>query len=466
MARKNGKTALIAALVLVHLVGPESEINGEIYSVATEREQAGQVYKMAAQMVRLDPDLESRLRCIDSTKTITCYSNGSFYRAVSSESGSKHGLNPSVVIYDELAQAKNRELYDVMDTSMGAREEPLFIVISTQSNDPQHILSELIDDGLNAADETTVCHLYEVPIEVDDIFDEECWHLANPALDDFRSLSDLRALAARAARMPSFEASFRNLYLNQRVNRVTPLIPRQQWLNCQHKVEPPRSLLVDGEDIYLAIDLSSSLDLTALVGLAAKPKDDRTHAWFWKPEAWLEEHEKRDRAKYSLWVDQGYLIAAPGRTISYDFVANTVGEAMARYNVLGLAFDRWRIETLRNEFDRIGLECWIDGKDNDTGGLKLIPWGQGYRDMSPAIDAFEEAVVEETMKHPGNPVMGMCVSNAMVISDPSGNRKLNKSATRFRIDGAVAKAMAFGLKKRDQPEEDQTVSYKRGDMFG
>ncbi|MEH6477103.1 MAG: terminase large subunit, partial [Sneathiella sp.] len=144
VARKNGKTALIAALVLVHLVGPEAETNGEIYSAANDREQAAIVFKFAAQLVRADPELMNLLNVVDSTKTISCYGNGSFYKAISAEAGTKHGLNPTFAIYDELAQAKNRELFDTLATAMGARAEPLFTIISTQSKDPQHILSEMI----------------------------------------------------------------------------------------------------------------------------------------------------------------------------------------------------------------------------------------------------------------------------------------------------------------------------------
>ena len=180
IARKNGKTALIAALVLVHLVGPEAIENGEIYSAANDREQAAQVFKVAAQIVRADPELSAMVRVTDSTKHIACYGNGSFYRAISAEAGTKHGLNPSFVIFDELAQARNRELYDVLDTSMGARAEPLFIVISTQSNDPEHILSRLIDDGLAGHDPSIVCHLYAVPEETSDadLYRERTWRLS------------------------------------------------------------------------------------------------------------------------------------------------------------------------------------------------------------------------------------------------------------------------------------------------
>lgn len=450
IARKNGKTALIAALVLVHLIGPESINNGEIYSAATEREQAAQVYKFCCQLIKADEELLSLLRMVDSTKTIACYSNGSFYRALSAESGTKHGLNPTVVIYDELAQAPNRNLYDVLDTSMGAREEPLFISISTQSADPQHTLSQLIDDGLSGRDPTTVVHLYAVDDKVEDIFDEKVWYKANPALDDFRSLEDMRVLAARAKRLPSFEATFRNLYLNQRSSAVSPLIPRAEWLGCLDK----QMIFEDGEEIYLALDLSATTDLTALVAVSAAD-GDRAKCWFWKPADTLQQHETRDRVPYTLWEKQEAIYAAPGRAVHYGFVAQQLGEILSKYKVLGMAYDRWRINDLLRELDTIGVPAYQDGKDDEiAGALRLVPWGQGFKDMAPAIDALEVAILERTFKHAGNPCMTWNFSNAVVLKDPSGNRKMDKSKARFRIDGAVATAMGMGLKARDIKKED------------
>lgn len=454
MGRKNGKTALIAALVLAHLVGPESEDNGEIYSAANEREQAGIVFRICAQIVRADPELSEMLTVVDSTKRIVNMETGSFYRALSAEAGSKHGLNPTVVIYDELAQAKNRELYDVLDTSMGARKEPLFIAISTQSNDPQHILSELIDDGLKSTDPTTVTHLYAVGDKVENIFDESCWIAANPALNDFRSLKDMRAMAARAKRMPSFEATFRNLYLNQRVDAKSPLIPRAEWMACKSG----SAALQSGESVYLALDLSGSTDLTAMTALSAED-GDRVRLWFWKPKGLISDHETRDRVPYKLWAKKGIIEATPGRTVNHGYVAKRLAEVMEEYNVLGVAFDRWRIEDLRRELDAIGVESFIQGKDKDIpGALRLVPWGQGFRDMAPAVDALETAVLERSLMHDGNPCLTWNVSNGISISDPSGNRKLDKSKTRFRIDGLVSLAMALGLKSRDSTQEEPKYS--------
>ncbi len=462
IARKNGKTALIAALVLAHLIGPEAVQNGEIYSAANDREQAAQVFKVAAQICRADPvDLMPLVKITDSTKTIACYSNGSFYRAISAEAGTKHGLNPTFVIFDELAQAKSRELYDVLDTSMGARSEPLFATISTQSNDPEHILSRLIDDGLNANDPTIVCHLYAADEDCE-LGDEVQWRKANPALGDFRSLDDLRALVGKAIRMPAEEPVVRNLYLNQRVAPTASLISRAEWTACRGQAE-----FVEGEEVYLGLDLSKVVDLTALVMVSAADPS-RVRAFAWKPEHYLVEHSNRDfgsgNHRYVEWETAGYLTKSPGRTVDKELVARRIAELHGSYTVLGLAYDRWKIDELLKDFDRIGFASHKDGEKGD--GLRLVPWGQGFRDMSPAIDAFEQAVIDRKLVHPGNPLLTWNIANAVATSDPAGNRKIDKDKARFRIDLAVTLTMAIGLKARDRKtDEGPSVYQERGLLF-
>lgn len=449
IARKNGKTALIAALVLAHLVGPEAIQNGEIFSAANDREQAAQVFKVARQMVEADSELSDIVRVVPSTKTLVCYANGSFYRAISAEAGTKHGLNPTFVIFDELAQAKSRDLYDVLDTSMGARSEPLFVVISTQSNDPEHILSKLIDDGKDANDPTIVCHLYEVPEDAKDIFDPKEWKKANPALGDFRSLADLKAIADKAKRMPAEEPKFRNLYLNQRVAPIASLISRVEWTACAGAAEfEPK------EDVFLALDMSAIVDLTALMMGSADGKT-KVQPFIWKPEELLREHSDRDfgsgNDRYVQWHKSGHLLVSPGRSIDPAVVALKIAELVESYNVLGLAYDRWRIADLLREFDRIGLAAWEDkGQEKKGSGLRLIPWGQGFKDMAPAIDALELAVIDRNLVQPANPVLTWAMANAVATMDPAGNRKLDKDKARFRIDPAVALTMMVGLKSRDR----------------
>ena len=468
LGRKNGKTAQIACLALTHLIGPESVNNGEIYSAANDRDQAAIVFKYAAQMVRADPELDALVDITDSTKTMRYKGNGSVYKAVSAEAGTKFGLNPTVVIYDELAQSKSRDLYDALDTSMAAREEPLFIVISTQSNDPQHILSELIDDGLTGHDPATVCHLYAVPDDADDeacFTDPKIWKMANPALGDFRGLQEMKTAAKRARRMPSFESSFRNLYLNQRIDAKSPLIPRMEWLGCCD----PGLTIAYGENVYLGLDLSGKTDLTALVAVTDGDVD-RIKAWFWKPQDSLHDHETRDRVPYLAWKRQGFIETTPGRAVQYDWIAQRLVEIVRAYRVLGMAYDRWSIDDLLNAMGRIGMDAYVDksGAADSTNeptsqvkqkhtayradALRMVPWGQGYKDMSPAVDALEVAVLERKLVHDGHPCLTWNISNSIAVSDPAGNKKLDKSKVRFRIDGAVALAMALGLKSRDMKQ--------------
>jgi phage terminase large subunit-like protein len=450
IARKNGKTALIACIVLAHLVGPEAIVNGEIYSAANDREQAAIVFKFARQIVELEPELREQIEIVPSTKTMVARRTGSVYRAVSSEVTTKHGLLPSVAIYDELAQARNRDLYDVLDTAFGARNEPLFIVISTQSNDPEHVLSKLIDDGLSGIDPSIVCHLYAADEDCE-LDDEKQWKKANPGLGKFRNREDLVAAVRKAKRLPAEEPKVRNLFLNQRVSPVSTLISRAEWMAC---AGPDRSALVPGEDVYMALDLSSVVDLTALVvGSAIEPV--RVLPLFWKPADQLDVHSLRDFGagshRYEQWLKSEHLNVTQGRSIDPEAIARKVAELTTIYKVKGLAYDRWRIKDLLREFDRIGLSAYEDVEGTKPGdGLRLVPWGQGYRDMGPAIDALELAVVERQLIHPNSPVLNWNMANAVATTDPAGNRKLDKDKARFRIDGAVALAMMLGFRSRDR----------------
>lgn len=462
MGRKNGKSMMVACLSLVHLWGPEKITNGENYSCANDREQAGITFRYASQIVRADPELSEAIKIVDSTKTMVALDTGSLYKAVSSEAGTKMGLSPSFCVYDELAQARDRELYDAFDTAMGARYEPLFICISTQSNDPQHPLSVLIDHGRSKQTESTICHLYAVPDDAEDIFeDESLWKLANPALGVFRSLDDVREMAKRAKQMPSMEASFRNLYLNQRCDAKSPFIPRAEWEGCKGD-----AIIELGTGLYLGLDLSGKTDLTALIGVS-DGVSDIIKSWFWKPKDSLLEHEKRDRVPYSLWEKQGYIKTTPGKSIQYSFIATELALIHQQYTIIGLAFDRYRIDDLRNAMDAIGLNSYIERKDKDGNpiiepslGIRLVPWGQGYKDMTPAVEALEGSVLDRKLIHSAEPVLTWNVSNAMIVKDAAGNSKLDKSALRFRIDGAVGMAMAIGLKSRDCKGIPQVSGYE------
>jgi phage terminase large subunit-like protein len=450
MARKNGKSSLIATIALAHLVGPRAIPNGEIYSAANDRDQAAIIFKFAKQIVESDWELREAVEIVPSTKTMIARKSGSIYRAISAEAGTKHGYLPSVVIYDELAQARNRELYDVLDTSFGAREEPLFIAISTQSNDPEHIFSKLIDDGLSGIDPSIVCHLYAADDDCD-LEDRKQWAKANPALGVFRDREDLASAIRKALRMPAEEPKVRNLFLNQRVSPTSPLISRAEWAACAGD-----ATIEDHEDVYLGLDLSSVNDLTALVAVTVK-EPIRVKAFFWKPRDSILEQSKRDFGagshRYLEWADDGWLMMSPGKTIDHAQVARFIAELYLRYRIKGLAYDRYAMSYVRAEFDRIGFATHEDDEKKRGSGLRMVAWGQGYASMGPAIDAFERAVLESKLVHPSSPVLNWNIQNAVSIMDAAGNRKIDKDAARFRIDGAVALAMALGLRAKDRASQ-------------
>jgi phage terminase large subunit-like protein len=311
------------------------------------------VFKFAKQIVELEPVLRKEIEIIPSTKTMIAHRTGSVYRAISAKAGTKHGYLLSVVIYDELAQAKSRNLYDVLDTSFGAREEPLFITISTQSNDPEHVLSKLIDDGLSGVDPTIVCHLYAADEDCD-LGDEAQWMKANPALGKFRDREDFMASIRKAQRMPAEEPKVRNLFLNQRVAPISSLVARAEWMGC---TDNGRYFAIDsGEEVYLALDLSSVADLTALVvETAADPC--RVIPYFWKPQDYLAEHSHRDFGagshRYEEWYNARQLRVSPGRSIDPQVIATF----MKRLRCVGVVV----VNALS---DMLELRIWRTGKEH------------------------------------------------------------------------------------------------------
>lgn len=435
--RKNGKTDLAARLALCHLAGPEAEPRGEVYSAANDRFQAGKVFAEVCAIIQRVPWLADRVSIRRHSKELEDIGEGgtgSTYAALSADVATKHGLSPSAVVYDELGQAASRDLYDVLDTAMGARAEPLMLVISTQAAKDEAPLSELIDYGLRVQsgeikDPSFHLALWTAPPEADP-WDQATWKLANPALGDFRSLEDVKRLALQAQRMPSKAATFRNLILNQRVDTTAQFLSAAVWKPCGGAVEVEH---LKGRQCFAGLDLSQSRDLTALV-LTFEDDDGSFDVlpFFWLPADDLREREDTDRVPYVRWAEEGYLLTSPGRTIDPQAVALKLAELHGEYNIEAVAYDRWRIKDLQRELDAIGCD------------VVLVPHGQGFKDMSPSIDVLERLIFEAKIRHGGHPVLTMCASNAKTASDPAGNRKLDKLKSTGRIDGLVAMTMAIG----------------------
>lgn len=438
IARRNGKTLLAAVIVLLHLAGPFKRPNSTLVSAATTREQAAIVFRFVRDMVRVNKTLKERLKIVGSTRRIVHREDGSVYHAISAEAGAQFGMGLDLVVYDELAQATNRNLYDALMTSLGSQVEPLMLIISTQAPSNEHLLSELIDYGEKVnrgviADASFACHLYTVPRDKP-LMDEESWYLANPGLGDYRSLEEMRDTMRRAERIPSLENSCRVYYLNQRVGAHAPFLSYELWESCGGPVDD--EIFYDGRPVYGGLDLSARTDLTALV-LAADDDDGVTHllTFAWTPAATLADRAERDRVPYDVWVREDFLMTTPGSTVDYDQIALEVAELTAGMNLARINYDRWRIDILRQALMR-----------HDTV-LPLQPFGQGYKDMSPAVEAFEEIALAGKIAHGGHPVLRLCISNAVISRDPAGNRKLDKAKAYGRIDAAVAAVMAVGAAK-------------------
>jgi phage terminase large subunit-like protein len=429
MGRKNGKTQLAAALALCHLSGPESESRGEIYSCANDRFQAGKIFNEMYAMVRNHPWLDARCNVSRFKKEIEDMSNGSVYNALSSEATTKMGLNPSFVVYDELGQSKNRDLYDAMDSAMGARKEPLLLVISTQAATDHAPLSMLIDYGKKVLagevkDPAFHLTLYAAG-EDDDPWDQKTWEKANPALDDFRSLTDVKRLANQAQRMPAQENAFRNLILNQRVAAEARFVEQSIW---KANGQPPS--IPQGVPIYCGLDLGHVNDLTALVMVW----EDMEAVLHVVPHIWIPGDVKAksdlERAPYELWVKQGYLTPG-GDAMDPRLVARKIAEIHSFNRIISVSFDRWRIAEVRRALDDIGCN------------VELLPFGQGFKDMTPAVDVVERLLIQKRIRHGMHPVLTMCAGNAVVIRDPAGGRKFDKAKSTGKIDALVAMAMAL-----------------------
>lgn len=444
IARKNGKSGLIAGILLAHLVGPEARRNSQIVSGAMSRDQAALVFALAAKMVQLSERLSKIVKIIPSGKRLVGLPLNVEYRALSADGTTAHGLSPVLAILDEVGQVRGprSEFLDAITTSQGAHSEPLLIAISTQAPTDADLLSIWIDDALAGHDPQTVCHLYAAPEDCE-LTDPKAWKAANPAIGKFRDSEDVRRQADEAVRLPSAEARFRNLILNQRVEAHAPFVSRSVWQSCDGVPVP-----WEGREVFAGLDLSSTTDLTALVA-TWKDGEGRWHAhcWFWAPEKGLDERARRDRVPYDVWARQGYLLTTPGASVDYDFVAEHLLR-MADDCDLHVAFDRWRMATFRQSLTRLGA--------SDEFQERMTEFGQGFASISPALDLLESDLLNGRLRHGGHPVLTMCAANAVVVKDAAGNRKLDKSKSTGRIDGMVALAMARGLAGADAPADEGT----------
>lgn len=429
--KKNAKTTTVAGIGLYHLtLDPPG---GQIYCCAAERHQAGLVYEAAKQMLSQSPELEAILRVVDSKKEIHNTQTGTFMKVLSAEAYSKHGLNPTVVIFDELHAQPNRKLWDVMTFGAGvARREPLWWVITTAGDDPDrlsigweiHEKAVKIRDG-ELVDPTWYVKLYGAA-ENDDIFDEATWYKANPSLGVTIDIEAVRQEALSARNSPAAEKLFRWLRLNQWVS-----LKRVGWLPITLWDETvgdwSRKDLLK-KRCYVGLDLSSKIDLTAAVPLF--PPQDGVNRWrfdvnAWVPEKNISERVDRDHVPYDQWVKDNLLVATPGDVVDYKMLKTHIEQLEQLYNVQYYCGDPWHLEILKQL-----LPFEIQAK--------FIEIPQTMAGMSTGMGELERLFRAKQISHMANPLGRWAFGNTVCATDGNENKKPMKNRSIERIDPTVA----------------------------
>lgn len=463
--RKNTKTET-GAMFGNYLLFADNEMGAQIYSCAGDQQQAGLIFNAAAPMIEQSPSMNALAKINHSIKRIIVRKFNSFWQVLSAEAYTKHGLNPQGILFDELHVQPDRELWDVMRTSTGAREQPMTVVMTTAGYDRNTIGWEIHDYALKVKngiieDPTFLPIIYAAPEDAD-WTNENVWMSCNPAIKyGILSLDELRTECRQAQEMPAMEMTFRRLHLNQWVNSVERWLPMDKWDACKGTVDIED---LKGRDCYAGLDLSSTTDLTALAYVFPYEGGRyKTLMRFFIPEDTMREHERKDRVPYSEWVRRGYITATPGNVIDYKYIQSQLCEDRELFNIRELAYDRWGAAKLMTDLQEVDFV--IDQKLAGEGRPLLVPFGQGYASMSGPTKELMKLVLSQKVEHGNNPVLRWCADNLVVTHDPADNLKPDKAKATQRIDGMVALIMAIGRAILHPLDDGKSVYETRGPLI-
>lgn len=431
--KKNGKSELAAAIAL-YLTCGDGEWAAEVYGCASDRQQASIVFDVAVDMVDQCPALKKRIKPIMSVKRLVYMPTNSYYQVLSAEAYTKHGLNVHGVIFDELHSQPTRELFDVMTKGSGdARTQPMYFLITTAGTDrnsicfEQHMKAEDILAG-RKNDPTFYPVIYGLPDNAD-WSDEKNWYLANPSLGHTIAIEKVRNAYQSAKENPAEENIFRQLRLDQWVKQSTRWMPMDKWDGCAFPIVPEE---LYGRECFGGLDLSSTSDLTAFVLVFPPRTEDEKYVilpYCWIPEDNMHLRIHRDHVPYDIWEKNGYLQTTEGNVIHYGFIEKFIEELGDKYHILEIAFDRWGAVQMVQDLEGMGFT--------------VVPFGQGYKDMSPPTKELMKLTLEKRIAHAGHPVLRWCMDNVFVRQDPAGNIKMDKGKSTEKIDVAVATVMAL-----------------------
>ncbi len=465
--RKNGKTELAAGVSLLTLMG-DGEMGGQVFSIATDKDQASLVFAKAQTMVGLSETLKHHLTCFKPS--IYCAELNASFKPLSGKAGGKHGLSPSGIIGDEVHEWESGDLYTFVHQGTGARRQPLEFLISTAGkksgfgwelwDECQRILSG------ESEDEETLVVVFAADPE-DDWTDEATWRKANPNLGISPKLEYLRAECQKARQLPRLENDFKRYHLNMWTEQAVRWLPLEAWDRCglaDPATEPVRDgqrRIVNGRwsDLeaslatrrcFAGLDLSTSRDLTAWV--LVFPPEDEGGRWIWlprvfMPEANIAERVKRDKAPYDLWVKSGAMIPTPGNVTDYGRMKAQIFADCERFRVEAIAVDRWN-----------ATQLVVELQEED---LPVTLFGQGYASMSAPSKELERQVIGGLIDHGGHPALRWCAGNVAIETDAAENIKPTKAKSTERIDPLVAGIMGLGVAMGTEVER-ESVYESRG----
>ena len=453
--KKQGKSELAAAVALLLLCG-DGEERAEVYGCAADRNQAKIVFDVAVDMVRFCPALSKRVKILESQKKITYLPTNSSYQVLSADVANKHGFNTHGVIFDELHTQPNRKLFDVMLQGSGdARMQPLYFLITTAGNDTNSICYEVHQKAIDIAEGRKVDPTFYSVIygaaEDEDWTDPKVWKKANPSLGITVGIDKVKAACESAQQNPGEENAFRQLRLNQWVKQSVRWMPMDKWDACAFPVSEDD---LEGRICYGGLDLSSTTDITAFV-LVFPPLDEEDKyyvlPYFWIPEETLDLRVRRDHVPYDLWERQGTLMTTEGNVVHYGYIEKFIERLGEKFNIREIAFDRWgAVQMVQN----------LEGM-----GFTVVPFGQGFKDMSPPTKELMKLVLEEKIAHGGHPVLRWMMDNIFIRTDPAGNIKADKEKSTEKIDGAIATIMGLDRAIRCGNDTGASVYDSRGLLF-
>ena len=453
--KKMGKSELAAAVALLLTCG-DGEERAEVYGCAADRQQAAIVFDVAADMVRMCPALSRRVKILASQKRIIYKPTKSFYQVLSAEAYSKHGFNIHGVVFDELHTQPNRKLFDVMTKGSGdARMQPLYFLITTAGTDTHSICYETHQKAKDILEGRKIDPTFYPVIygadESEDWTDPKVWKKANPSLGITVGIDKVRAACESARQNPGEENAFRQLRLNQWVKQAVRWMPMEKWDACAFAVNEED---LEGRVCYGGLDLSSTTDITAFVLVFPPTDEDDRYVvlpYFWIPEDSMDLRVRRDHVPYEVWERQGYLMTTEGNVIHYGYIEKFIERLGEKFNIREIAFDRWgAIQMVQN----------LEGM-----GFTVVPFGQGFKDMSPPTKELMKLVLEKRIAHGGHPVLRWMMDNIYIRTDPAGNIKADKERSTEKIDGAVATIMALDRAIRCGNVSTASVYDDRGILF-